>query len=73
VYGKRLDFVAEGARYGSGVLRARALDTRGDLLHFVLAVELKLFEFYFFEKVFRTKVGFFEDALQLFVVLVMLL
>jgi hypothetical protein len=32
--------VAGGARYGSGVLRARALDTRRNPLHLVLTVEL---------------------------------
>src|SRR5215471_6900118 len=70
---KQPDFAAGGARYRSGVLRARALDTRCNPLHFVFAVELQLFQLDFFEEVFRTEVGFFEDALQLRFVLLMLL
>jgi hypothetical protein len=69
----RPDFVARGARYKSGVLRAHALDTRCNPLHFVFAVELQLFQLDFFQEVFRTEVGLFEDALQLCVVLLMLL
>ena len=51
---------------------ARALDTQSDPLHLIFAVELHFLEFYFFEKVFRTEVGRFEDFLKFrFVVLVL--
>jgi len=38
------------------------LDTQGDPLHLIFAVELHFFEFYFFEKVFRTEVCRVEDS-----------
>ena len=51
---------------------AHTLDTQSDPLHLILAVELHFLEFDFFEKVFRTEVGRFEDFLKFcFVVLVL--
>jgi hypothetical protein len=46
------------------VVSPRALDAGGNPLHFVLAVELHFFQFDFFQEVFRTVVGSFEDSLQ---------
>src|SRR6516162_4455447 len=71
--GTTTDFDEGGARYRSGVLRARALDTRSNPFHFILAVQFQLFQLDLFQEVFRTEVGFFEDSLQLCVVLLMLL
>jgi hypothetical protein len=50
--GQQNQFVRKGARYSSGVLRARALDTRRDSLHLILAVELHFFQLNFFQEIF---------------------
>jgi hypothetical protein len=54
-------------------MRPGVLDTRGDPIHLVLAVELHFFELYFLQEVFRTKVGSGGEFLELCIVLGVLL
>jgi hypothetical protein len=49
-----------------------SLDTQGDPLHLILAMEFHLFQLDFFQEIFRTKVGCFGDFLQFCFVLLML-
>jgi hypothetical protein len=48
------------------------LDSQGNPLHLILAVELHLFQLDFFQEVFRIQVGCFGDSLQFCFVLSML-
>src|SRR5439155_361411 len=54
------------------VIGLRALDTRGNPLHLILAVELHLLQFDFFQEVFRIQVGRLGDLLQFCFVLLVL-
>src|SRR5713101_3763612 len=56
-----------------GITGARAYDTRGNPLHFILAVELHLLQLDFFQEVFRIQVGRLGDLLQFRFVLLVLL
>src|SRR6266851_9150944 len=56
-----------------GVTGARAYDTRGNPLHLILAVELHLLQFDFFQEVFRIQVGRLGDFLKFCFVLPVLL
>jgi hypothetical protein len=46
------------------MVRTGALNAGGNSLHLILAVELHFFKFDFFQEVFRTEVGSFEDFLE---------
>jgi hypothetical protein len=69
--GVRLDLARSGGLLR--VLRPHAVDTRGNPLHLVFAVQFHLLELDFFEEVFRTEVGGPGDSLQLDIVLLVLL
>src|SRR6266850_6341087 len=56
-----------------GVVGTTAYDTRGNPLHLILAVELHLLQFDFFQEVFRIQVGRFGDFLQFCFILLVLL
>jgi hypothetical protein len=49
-----------------------SLDTQGNPLHLILAVEFHLLQFDFFQEIFRAKVGCFGDSLQFRFVVLML-
>src|SRR5690348_17438378 len=53
-----------GSRALLCVLCPRSLDTQGNALHLVLAVELHLLQLDFFQEVFGTEVGCRGDSLQ---------
>src|SRR2546430_2697434 len=56
-----------------GVIGTRAYDTCANPLHLILAVELHLLQFDFFQEVFRIQVGRLGDSLQFCFVLPVLL